>query len=178
MNKNIGRLNLRAIFHLAFYIPCHSESDKNIPYHILRLEIKLIATLSWCMCWHGFNIFELYKKSHYILYSPDYLNMSWVFLGHHEGTISWEYLPWDEMICDCDILRIEWNGWHFTDNIFKMPYPKLKFVLFFIKLHWGMFIRDQLTIIQHYFMWWLGWIGDKPLSKPMLTKFTDAYMWH
>ena len=21
-------------------------------------------------------------------------------------------------------------------------------------------------------------IGDKPLSEPMLTQFTDAYMWH
>ena len=22
------------------------------------------------------------------------------------------------------------------------------------------------------------WRGDKPLSEPMLTRFTDAYMWH
>ena len=22
------------------------------------------------------------------------------------------------------------------------------------------------------------WIGDKPLSDPMLTQFTDKYMWH
>ena len=28
-----------------------------------------------------------------------------------------------------------------------------------------------------YIMAWLR-IGDKPLSEPMLTRFTDAYMWH
>ena len=29
-------------------------------------------------------------------------------------------------------------------------------------------------------VWIIAWrqIGNKPLSEPMLTQFTDAYMWH
>ena len=36
-------------------------------------------------------------------------------------------------------------------------------------------IDNKPTLVQ--VMAWRR-IGDKPLSEPMLTRFTDAYMWH
>ena len=43
------------------------------------------------------------------------------------------------------------------------------------------FVPDvQLTIIQYWFRYYGAWhrLSDKPLSKPMMTNFTDAYMCH
>ena len=36
-------------------------------------------------------------------------------------------------------------------------------------------IDNNLALVQ--IMAWRR-IGDKPLSEPMMTRFTDAYMWH
>ena len=37
--------------------------------------------------------------------------------------------------------------------------------------------RDPIDNNQHLLMDWCR-IGDKPLSEPMLTQFTDGYMRH
>ena len=55
------------------------------------------------------------------------------------------------------------NGLHFADG--KIP---LKFV------HKGSINKNPAKV---YIMAWRR-IGDKPLSEPMLTWFTDAYRWH
>ena len=69
------------------------------------------------------------------------------------------------------------NGRHFADDIFKFVFLNgnvwishnisLKFVL-----------SVQINNIQALFqiMAW-HWPGDKPLSQPMLTQFTDTYDW-
>ena len=36
-------------------------------------------------------------------------------------------------------------------------------------------IDNKLALVQ--VMAWC-WTGDKPLPEPMLTQFTDMYMWH
>ena len=49
--------------------------------------------------------------------------------------------------------------------------------VFWMKFHWSLFLRLQLTIIQPWVkvMAWRR-ICDKSLSQPMLTSFTDEYM--
>ena len=68
------------------------------------------------------------------------------------------------------------NGQHFEDNIFKH-----------ILLNENFFIKMSLkfvskSAINNYpalvYTMACHWIGDKPLSEPMLTWFTDAYMQH
>ena len=45
--------------------------------------------------------------------------------------------------------------------------------VFRFEFHWIEFLRVKSTIFQHWLI-----IGDKPLSEPMLTRFTDAYTRH
>ena len=44
------------------------------------------------------------------------------------------------------------NGRHFVDDIFRCIFMKEKFFIFvFLKFHWSLFPRVQLTITQHWF---------------------------
>ena len=69
------------------------------------------------------------------------------------------------------------NGCHFADDIFICI-----FVIDFIALIKTLlrFVPEGLIDNNPAFVqirvW--RWIGDKPLSEPMLTRFTDAYMQH
>ena len=62
-----------------------------------------------------------------------------------------------------------------SQMIFSDTFSWMKRFVFWLKFHWSLFFRDQLTITQHWFRYWLD---DKPLSEPMLTRFTYAYMQH
>ena len=65
-----------------------------------------------------------------------------------------------------------------ADNIFKRIFFNEKFcILIEISLKFvpkGP-IDNNSALVQ--IMAW-RWIGDKPLSEPMLTRFSDAYMQH
>ena len=39
-----------------------------------------------------------------------------------------------------------------------------------------LFLSVQLTMIQHCFLWWLG--TEEPLPYPMMTLFTDTYVYN
>ena len=39
---------------------------------------------------------------------------------------------------------------------FSRAFSSMKIVVFWLNFHWNMFARIQLTIIQHWFRWWLG----------------------
>ena len=71
------------------------------------------------------------------------------------------------------------NGSHFTDDIFKciVMNSKVFFILFqiFLKFVPKGPIDNEAELI--YVMAWCR-TGDKSLSDPMLTQFTDAYMRH
>ena len=43
------------------------------------------------------------------------------------------------------------TGRHFPDDIFKSFFSNEQFV-FWLKIHWGFFLRVQLTVFQHWFM--------------------------
>ena len=67
-----------------------------------------------------------------------------------------------------------------SQTIFSDAFSWMKSFIFWLKFHWNLFLRVQLTITQN----WLyngivnRWIGDKPLSEPVLTRFNDTYMRH
>ena len=70
------------------------------------------------------------------------------------------------------------NGHHSAKDILQSIFMNGNFcILISIPLHFvpkGQ-INNKAALIQ--VMAW-GWTGDKPLLEPMLTQFTDAYMWH
>ena len=49
----------------------------------------------------------------------------------------------------------------FSNAIFLM-----KMYEFWLRFHWSLFLRVQLTIFHH---WFRKWLGDKPLSEPMMV---------
>ena len=63
-------------------------------------------------------------------------------------------------------------------TMFQMRFDKWK-VLIFIKISQKFAPMDVIDNNQAL-VWIMAWrrVGDKPLSEPMLTQFTDAYMWH
>ena len=70
------------------------------------------------------------------------------------------------------------NGHHLTDYIVRCIFLNEKFcILIKISLNFvpkGS-IDNKSALVQA-----MGWrrTGDKQLPEPMLTQFTDAYMWH
>ena len=52
-----------------------------------------------------------------------------------------------------------------SQTIFSDSFSSMKSFVFWFKFHWGLLLRVCLT-------------GDKPVPEPMMTQFTDAYMWH
>ena len=67
---------------------------------------------------------------------------------------------------------------HFADNIFKCIFMNEKICISIqisLKFIYKGPIDNNPVSVQ--IMAWRR-PGDKPLSEPMLTKFTDAYMWH
>ena len=74
--------------------------------------------------------------------------------------------------------RLNKNGRHFADDIFKYIFVNEKFcILINISLKFGSEgqINNILALVQI-----TDWrrIYDKPLSEPMMTQFNDAYMRH
>ena len=70
------------------------------------------------------------------------------------------------------------NGRYFADNIFSYIFVNEKFcILIKISLHLvPKGPMDNIPALVQIMAWHR--IGDKPLSEPMLTRFTDAYMRH
>ena len=70
------------------------------------------------------------------------------------------------------------NGRLFTDSVFICIFVNDKLCIL-VKISLNFFpkgpIDDNPALVQ--IMAWC-WIGDKPLSEPMQTWFTEAYMWH
>ena len=60
------------------------------------------------------------------------------------------------------LLKLEQNGQHFADEIFKLFDE------------WKNF--DNKSALVQVMAW--QQTGDKPLPEPLLTRVTDAYMWH
>ena len=68
----------------------------------------------------------------------------------------------------------EQNGRHLADNLFRRIFMNEKVgILIEISLN---FVPkgpiDNKSVLVQVMAW--RWIGDKPLSEPMLTQFTDA----
>ena len=61
---------------------------------------------------------------------------------------------------------------------FSTTFPWMKTVVFWFKYHWSLFQNVQLTICMSKMVHVMDfcWSGDTPLSEPMLTKVTEAYM--
>ena len=67
-------------------------------------------------------------------------------------------------------------GRHFADDIFRCIFMNVKFcILIKISLE---FVPKVPIVKNQALVWIMAWcrVGDKPLSEPMLTWFTDAYM--
>ena len=62
---------------------------------------------------------------------------------------------------------------------FSIAFFSMKTFEFRLKFHWSLFLKVQIdnkSALVQVMAW--RWTGDKPLPEPMLTQFTDAYMWH
>ena len=66
-----------------------------------------------------------------------------------------------------------------SQTIFSDGFSWMKSFVFWLKCHWK-FVPKRTIDIDPALVWIMAWhrIGDKPLSEPKLTWFTDAYMWH
>ena len=70
------------------------------------------------------------------------------------------------------------NGSHFAGDIFRCIFVNEKFGIL-IKISLKLIPMGPIVIntaLVKIMAW--RWLGDKPLSEPMLTRLTDAYMWH
>ena len=52
-------------------------------------------------------------------------------------------------------------------TIFSNAFSWMKMYEFWLRFHWSLLLRVQLTIFQHLFREWLG--TDNPLSEPMVV---------
>ena len=63
-----------------------------------------------------------------------------------------------------------------SQKTFSDVYSQMISFVFWSEFHWSLCPIDNNTAL----VWIMAWcrIGAKPLSEPMLTRFTDAYMRH
>ena len=100
---------------------------------------------------------------------------------------SWGFNWWDVSIssvkpsvtCHIPISSVnssppEQNGCHFANNIFLTENGKI-LIQFSLKFVPKSPIGNKSTLVQ---VMACRLFGAKPLPEPMLTQFTDAYMWH
>ena len=65
-----------------------------------------------------------------------------------------------------------------SQTMFSDAFLWMTSFVFWVKFHWSLFLSPvDSNLAMVLIMAWC-WIGDKPLSGPMLTWFTDAYMLH
>ena len=73
------------------------------------------------------------------------------------------------------LISLRQNGHNFADDIFMCIFVDEKFCIL-IKISLKFVPKGPVDPALIKIMAW-HWIGDKPLSEPMLILFTDAYMW-
>ena len=66
-----------------------------------------------------------------------------------------------------------------SQTIFSDAFSWIKNFVFWLKFLWRWFLM-MVQLTKTGVVWIMAWrrIGDMPLSEPMLTRFTDAYMRH
>ena len=69
-------------------------------------------------------------------------------------------------------LRLRQNCRHFADNIFKCTFFNENVYDFRLRFHWGLFLRFQLTIFQH---WFRSWLGDNQVTSHYLNRWWIIY---
>ena len=108
--------------------------------------------------------------------------VQWV--NTHNHTSKAPFHPWvcpspRRTGCNLDnTLRLRQNGCHFPDNIFKCIFLN-ETVWISIKISLKFVPKvpiDNIPALVQVMAW--RRIGNKPLSEPMLTRFSDAYIWH
>ena len=92
------------------------------------------------------------------------------------------YFKFMDLNC-VSLLMINWSslwqyGRHFADDIFKSIFVNDNFFIvinILLKFAPKGPIDNNSALVQT-----MAWrrIGDKPLSEPVLIRFTDAYVWH
>ena len=103
--------------------------------------------------------------------------IKWRFFFICERPEYHERRPWRTK-CDHWLISPEQNGPHFADDIFKCNFWNDNLQIL-IKL--SLKFVSKGPICNHpALVWMVAWrrIGDKLLSEPMFTQFTDAYMRH
>ena len=91
-------------------------------------------------------------------------------LGRPWQTAGWKAFNWTNVLT-------RWFKTHFNslrpkqmDAISQTTFSSICFLMkmfgFRLKFHWSLFLRTQLTIIQHWFRWWLG--ADKATSHYLI----------
>ena len=59
--------------------------------------------------------------------------------------------------CNCQFVHLPWTKWpSFRRRHIQTHFPWMKKFEFWLKFHWSLFPRVQLTITQHLFRSWLG----------------------
>ena len=131
------------------------------------------------------DIYSIFKMTSISRISSFYiLNVSSVLICNHQNLLHYEKIPGLHSIytphCAMWLFHSNSDLTHlFLDKmaaifqtVFSDVFSWMKGLVSLWKIHWGLF--DSITAFVYIMTW--GRIGDKPLSEPMLTRFTDAYM--
>ena len=95
----------------------------------------------WLFICENLIIFSFFFQVSFMIQMRQWHQAGWMFTWHRDKLYSSHFhlTQWGQ----------EKNGCHFADNIFKVIFH-LKIVEFWLKFHWNIFLRAQLTIIQHW----------------------------
>ena len=115
------------------------------------------------------------------MFSSNFVVSWFLIISHKQYDIIWNRW-WDAVKSHgtsiINTLRPRQNGRHFTNDIFRGIFVYERFCIL-IKISLKFVPKgpiDNNSALVKIMTW--HQIGNKPLSEPMLTRFTDAYMWH
>ena len=118
-----------------------------------QLEMYMPDVTAIELWWHQPNISDMWRFQH-----------TSVWYLERPETTKLTYLPLDKMAA-------------ISQPIFSKIFSWTKRFVFWFESHRSLSLKVLLTITKVQIMAWRR-IGDKPLSVPMLTQFTDIYMRH
>ena len=92
-----------------------------------------------------------------LVISPHTLLGMWLLI-HAESPWNWLFLPkYSCLTTTC--VKTHWGRDKMdavSQSKFSRAFSSMKIVVFWLNFHWNMFPRIKLTIIQHWFRYWLG----------------------
>ena len=133
------------------------------PLFQIHTLVSINVCFTWCYWyWGNYTPISTPSEQQFINSQQFYQNIVLIKVSCVNSVVqnTLTHLPLDQMVA-------------ISQTAFSNTFSWMNSFVVWLIFRWSLFLRVQSTITQHWRR-----IGTKPLSEPMLTRFTGAHMRH